>query len=402
MKTISARIFMAAGIGPAALLLAALIAWSGYLSLSADLQRSLASEAHDAILLLMALVPLSLVTSLVVARRQACELLGHLGAEPAAAAGMAARIAQGDLSGEVGCGPQRSLAAALQTLQQSLAQMLERLSATAGEANDVAKRLSATAAQAAFAADRQNDSTLQVGAVVQQMAVGIARVADTNTAVHRAAAETGELSAQGAASAMEAAAEVRRIADSVARSSVNIGSLGEQSSHISTIASVIREIAEQTNLLALNAAIEAARAGQQGRGFAVVADEVRKLAERTQSATHEISSTIGEVQACIDEAIEAMREENELVTIGVEKISRVTQLIASIQQGAGCAASGVGSIDADLAEQTRAAEQVAARMDEIARMTDETRAAVRDFAQGAERMGVLAVDLKLAIAQVRR
>jgi methyl-accepting chemotaxis protein len=402
MKTISARIFLAAGIGPAALLLATLIAWSGYLSLSADVQRGLEAQAHEAMVMLMILVPLALVAALLVARRQAYDLRCHLGGEPHHAASMAARIAQGDFSGEIACGHPVGLAAALHTLQQSLVQMLERLSTTAGEANDVARRLSATAAQAAAATDRQNDSTLQVGAVIQQMAVGIARVADTNTSVHRAAAETGELSAQGAASAMEAAAEVRRIADSVARSSVNIGSLGEQSSHISTIASVIREIAEQTNLLALNAAIEAARAGQQGRGFAVVADEVRKLAERTQSATHEISSTIGEVQACIDEAIEAMRQENQLVTLGVEKISRVTELIASIQQGAGTAASGVGSIDADLAEQTRAAEQVAARMDEIARMTDETRAAVRDFAEGAARMGALAGDLRLAIAQVRR
>ena len=50
-------------------------------------------------------------------------------------------------------------------------------------------------------------------------------------------------------------------------------------------------------ITALNAAIEAARAGEAGRGFAVVADEVRKLAERTTSATSDISQLVSTIQS---------------------------------------------------------------------------------------------------------
>ena len=85
---------------------------------------------------------------------------------------------------------------------------------------------------------------------------------------------------------------IQRLNDTAAA----VGKLHDRTSEIGGIVNLIKEIADQTNLLALNAAIEAARAGELGRGFAVVADEVRKLAERTRSATEEISDLVKTVQ----------------------------------------------------------------------------------------------------------
>lgn len=68
----------------------------------------------------------------------------------------------------------------------------------------------------------------------------------------------------------------------------------------------VQGISEQTNLLALNAAIEAARAGEHGRGFAVVANEVRQLAQRSATATNEISTLMKEVNKSIESVSEDM------------------------------------------------------------------------------------------------
>jgi methyl-accepting chemotaxis protein len=112
---------------------------------------------------------------------------------------------------------------------------------------------------------------------------------------------------------------MQKIKESSAQSIHKIQDLGARSAEIGKIVSVIDEIASQTNLLALNAAIEAARAGEQGRGFAVVSDEVRKLAERTATATKEISELIGGVQISVQETTQVLMAGSSDVTEGYNR-----------------------------------------------------------------------------------
>lgn len=176
-------------------------------------------------------------------------------------------------------------------------------------------------------------ATNQVLGAVQEIMESLQRqMSDIDTATHTTA-EIRMAMQQAVSGAQQQFSLVQQrtqgIRGSIEQSSQTIKRLSNSTEEIGKIVRVINDIADQTNLLALNAAIEAARAGEAGRGFAVVADEVRKLAERTSTATHEISQMIGAVQNQARDAVLIM----ENGSVGMEEGLRMAENAASDNSG---------------------------------------------------------------------
>jgi aerotaxis receptor len=305
-------------------------------------------------------------------------------------------IAKGDLTrplpppakDEIG-----NLNASIAVMRNNLHELIASVSEGIHELNQTSGYVSVSAQNSSKVSEMQAAEASGMAAAMEELSVSIDQVSEHANDAHTISQKSSVQAEEGGRIIHNAGTEMENIAASVNHVAGKIRGLEEYSKQISGIANAIREIADQTNLLALNAAIEAARAGEQGRGFAVVADEVRKLAERTATATTEISGMIVKIQDGTVEAVKEMEVSVLRVNEGVGLARQAGDSVGSIREAAEQAAHDVNDITHAIQEQSLAARDIAQRIEKIAQGTETNTLASMETAKSAKQMSELSTKL---------
>ena len=284
--------------------------------------------------------------------------------------------------------------AAMRGVLVSVAQGAETLSAATTE-------MSARSVQTAGNAHTQSSKTNQIAAAAQEMTATIGEISHNAESAANSSRESAETANQGGSVMQNAAVTMEKIAGATSSVSEKMTSLAHRSEEIGKVVNVIQEISEQTNLLALNAAIEAARAGEHGRGFAVVAGEVRRLAERTKSATEEISGTIRSIQEETRETLQVMQDSRAAVETGMGETANARQSLEAIIESSRQVEHQIHLIATAATEQTSAAGEISESAGHISQLSVENAQGAEEAVEALKNLASLASDLDGMIRQFR-
>ena len=281
-------------------------------------------------------------------------ILGSLGGEPAYAAEVAARVAEGDLVTPVVVKPgdETSVIAAMGRMRAHLA--------------DVITRINASSESIRVAAHGIAKGDEDMAARTEQQAASLEETASTMQEITGKVRESAARSREANALAIEVSRQAREGGEAVAQVVDTMNDINESSRRIADIIAVIDGIAFQTNILALNAAVEAARAGEQGRGFAVVATEVRALAGRSAEAAKEIKALIGESVEKVGRGAELVSSAGGTIQGVVDSVRRVSEMVAELTDAAAEESRGIEQVNQAVAQMDQVTQQNAALVEKAA------------------------------------
>ncbi|HTZ17988.1 MAG TPA: methyl-accepting chemotaxis protein [Dissulfurispiraceae bacterium] len=264
-------------------------------------------------------------------------------------------------------------------LKESFNKILTTLRATIGKVSEVSGKVTESVDSLAEKMNTLDNTAKDQLAQVDHIAAAATEMSQTAIDSAKNASYASEMATdatniahKGKSTVKETVDAIVAIADSVKESANTIEELGRSSKEIGKIVEVITDIADQTNLLALNAAIEAARAGEQGRGFAVVADEVRKLAERTSTATSEVTQKIRDIQEQAALSVKAMDKSSGHAGAGVTLADEAAKGLDEIVTATQKAMDMIQRIAAAVEEQSAASEDISHNLETIAGHLNET------------------------------
>jgi len=143
-----------------------------------------------------------------------------------------------------------------------------------------------------------------------------------------------------------------------------MGRVSESAKGIDSVIEGVDKIAFQTRVLAMNAAVEAGRAGEAGRGFAVVADLVSALAMRSEEEAGRARDQLTATQTDIVAAVEMVQKVDVALSNISGDVGEVHGLLGQMATDNQAQANAISEISLAIGTMDQSTQQNAAMVEE--------------------------------------
>ena len=226
------------------------------------------------------------------------------------------------------------LARSTKSLNENLAAIIDQITSTSAELNQVAGDLSLMTESTSSVSENLASAMSDIARGAADEAASAQTISGKMSIIKTLAEQSSEntdafriLIEQINASSNQGQALVQKLDDNseITRREINEIAAQTEATHqasleIQTAAEFIASIAEETNLLALNASIEAARAGEAGKGFAVVASETQHHFDIVKNGISESREKTASIKDSI-ESCDSLRQNISQIMVNLSAIS---------------------------------------------------------------------------------
>ena len=262
---------------------------------------------------------------------------------------------------------------------------------------DTTTQVESTSTELLAASSEQLREILETGESVLKMASRINEVSAQAQQTAQVARQSLAVSDTGRKAVSDTIDGMNLLRENIQETAKRIKRLGESSQEIGEITELISDITEQTNVLALNAAIQAASAGEAGRGFSVVAEEVQRLAERSGDATRQIAALVKTIQTDTQDAVAAMEQSTQGVVQNAKLSDAAGSALGDIDRVTRRLSELIEQISSEARREAESANVVAANIQHIFAVTEQTGDGTRSTAQMVHELARTADELRRSV-----